>query len=246
MRITLLPALAARTLTSQSVLAADLPTVEKYEIAVPKISNIPAPGAAKAAFPDGFPMGVGSGMSFAERLPDGSLVFWVVGDRGPNADSPKYQAKEGEKAKSSKIFPAPDFVPQYGKVKVAGGKAEVIELHKILDATGKPISGRPWKKGAVGSTGEVPLDMAMKVLFLRCRGARTPRASTWTERTAPCGCATNTAVSDQHRTRPRAKSKRSTPRGRAFRPNWPPASPTGASRPGRDPGDKVVAAVQSS
>ncbi|QLA16037.1 esterase-like activity of phytase family protein [Desulfolutivibrio sulfoxidireducens] len=170
MRKLLFPGLAALALTAQAALAADLPTVEKYGIDIPKTWNIPAPDAAKAAFPDGFPMGEGSGMSLAERLPDGSLVFWVVGDRGPNADSPKYLAKEGEKAKDSKIFPAPDFVPQYGKVKVSGGKAEVIELHTILDASGQPISGRPLEKGAVGSTGEVPLGMDMAVLSFDAEG----------------------------------------------------------------------------
>ncbi|NDY57687.1 esterase-like activity of phytase family protein [Desulfovibrio sulfodismutans] len=170
MRKFLIPGLAALTLTAQAALAAEQPTVEKYEITIPKQFNIPATGTAKAQFPDGFPMGVGSGMSFAERLPDGALIFWAVGDRGPNADSPKYAAKDGDKPKDSKIFPAPEFVPKVAKIKVAGGKAEVIEVKEIHDASGKPISGRPLDKGAVGSTGETPLDMDMKVLAFDAEG----------------------------------------------------------------------------
>jgi hypothetical protein len=164
MRTLVFPCLAALALTAQTALADERPAVEKYEIAIPKTFNIPAPDAAKAQFPDGFPLGVGSGMSFAERLPDGGLIFWAIGDRGPNADSPKYAAKEGDKPKDSKVFPAPDFVPKFAKIKVAGGKAEVIEVKEIHDAAGKPISGRPLDKGPVGSTGEVALDMDMKVL----------------------------------------------------------------------------------
>ncbi|MEF3698265.1 esterase-like activity of phytase family protein [Desulfolutivibrio sp.] len=170
MRRFLIPGLAALTLTAQVALAAEQPTVEKYEITIPQQFNIPATGTAKAQFPEGFPLGVGSGMSFAERLPDGALIFWAVGDRGPNADSPKYAAKDGDKPRDAKIFPAPEFVPKFAKIKVAGGKAEVIEVKEIHDASGKPISGRPLDKGAVGSTGETPLDMDMKVLAFDAEG----------------------------------------------------------------------------
>jgi len=170
MRSIVLSGLAALTLTAQVALATEQPTVEKYEITIPQQFNIPAAGTAKAQFPDGFPMGVGSGMSFAERLPDGALIFWAVGDRGPNADSPKYAAKEGDKPRDAKIFPAPEFVPKFARIKVAGGKAEVIEVKEIHDAAGKPISGRPLDKGAVGSTGEAPLDMNMKVLPFDAEG----------------------------------------------------------------------------
>jgi hypothetical protein len=164
MRSFILSGLAALTLTAQAALAAEQPTVEKYEIIIPQQFNIPATGTAKAQFPDGFPMGVGSGMSFAERLPDGALVFWAVGDRGPNADAPKFAAKEGDKAKEAKIFPAPEFVPKFARLKVADGKAEVIEVREIRDSSGRPVSGRPLDKGAVGSTGETPLDLDLKVL----------------------------------------------------------------------------------
>ncbi|MDQ7832606.1 MAG: esterase-like activity of phytase family protein [Desulfovibrionaceae bacterium] len=164
MRSFILSGLAALTLTAQTALAAEQPTVEKYEIIIPQQFNIPATDAAKAQFPDGFPMGVGSGMSFAERLPDGALIFWAVGDRGPNADAPKFAAKAGDKPKDAKIFPAPEFVPKFARIKVADGKAEVIEVREIRDSSGRPISGRPLDKGAVGSTGETPLDLDLKVL----------------------------------------------------------------------------------
>lgn len=170
MRSILLSGLAALTLTAQVALAAEQPMVEKYEIRIPQQYNIPAPEAAKAQFPDGFPMGVGSGMAFAERLPDGALIFWAVGDRGPNADAPKYAATDGDKPKDAKLFPAPDYVPKFARIKVADGKAEIIEVREIRDASGKPISGRPLDKGAVGSTGEVPLDMDLKVLPFDAEG----------------------------------------------------------------------------
>lgn len=164
MRSILFSGLAILALTAQAALAAEQPTVEKYEIIIPQKFNIPSPDAAKVQFPDGFPMGVGSGMSFAERLPDGALIFWAVGDRGPNADAPKYAATAGDKPMDAKLFPAPDYVPKFARIKVADGKAEVIEVREIRDASGKPVSGRPLDKGAVGSTGETALDMEMKVL----------------------------------------------------------------------------------
>jgi hypothetical protein len=42
----------------------------------------------KAAFPTGFPLAVGSAMTLKSVNSDGSIDFYVLTDRGSNADGP--------------------------------------------------------------------------------------------------------------------------------------------------------------
>ena len=46
-------------------------------------------GAFADAFPNGLPVGMGSGLLFTGKQGD-ALTFATVTDRGPNADSPKW------------------------------------------------------------------------------------------------------------------------------------------------------------
>lgn len=45
-------------------------------------------GAFASAFPNGLPVGIGSGLLFTGKQGD-ALTFATITDRGPNADSPK-------------------------------------------------------------------------------------------------------------------------------------------------------------
>ncbi len=140
------------------------PTVKKYDIMMDESLFVPYDGAAKNDFPKGFPVGVGSSMSYVGKDKDGALLFRLVGDRGPNADSPDYKMEGKDKPVGTKIFPAPNFNPGYGIVKVSGDKAELIDFTTIKSAPGKPITGLPIPKGEIGSTGETPLSDSLTVL----------------------------------------------------------------------------------
>ncbi|ADU61699.1 MAG: esterase-like activity of phytase family protein [Pseudodesulfovibrio sp.] len=149
------------TVASQA-LAAEI-IVEQYDIEIPKAFNVPYHGLYADAFPDGFSIGIGSGLCYVGRDKDGARVFYAIGDRGPNADAPKYLKGQG-KSEAAKMFPAPSYTPSYGAIRVADGKAVLASLIDLKNEKGALISGRPIPLGAVGSTGETPLDDALGVL----------------------------------------------------------------------------------
>jgi hypothetical protein len=155
--------LAALLLISavQAAWAADV-TVEKYDIEIPKDFMVPYTGLYADRFPDGFTIGVGSGMTYVGRAADGSRVFYAITDRGPNADAPKWV--ESGKTTPTKMFPAPDFHPSYGAVRVKDGHAVLASLITVKDARMRPVSGRAIPLGSVGATGEIPLNDALKKL----------------------------------------------------------------------------------
>lgn len=175
----------AAILTATSALAAQAPTVQKYTVEAPQSTNIPAPASLAKAFPNGFPLGLGSGVVFAGKDADGSIVLYAVGDRGPNADAPDYVPAPGAKPEPAKIFPAPGYTPSLAKLRVKDGKVEVLAITPLLTADGKPISGRPLPKGSVGSTGETPLAADLSVLPTDTNGLDTegiavaPNGSLW-------------------------------------------------------------------
>ncbi|EGB15973.1 hypothetical protein DND132_2770 [Pseudodesulfovibrio mercurii] len=145
----------------QTVWAADV-TVEKYDIEIPKEFMVPYTGQYADRFPGGFTIGVGSGMTYVGRAADGARVFYAITDRGPNADAPKFELNG--KATASKMFPAPNFAPSFGAVRVKDGHAVLASLITIKDEKGRPVSGRAIPIGSVGATGEVPLDDVLKRL----------------------------------------------------------------------------------
>lgn len=136
--------------------------IEKYEIDTPVKFNVPYSGKYAAEFPKGFPIGIGSGMTYIGMAKDGTRMFYAIGDRGPNADSPKVMVKGGKVP--SKVFPSPDFTPSYGAIGLKDGKVTLLSTIEIRDFNGKKISGRPIPPGTVGSTGEIPLSDSYKVL----------------------------------------------------------------------------------
>ncbi|MHC1789982.1 esterase-like activity of phytase family protein [Solidesulfovibrio sp.] len=158
------PAALAVLLAAAPALAADAPSVKKFVVEVPKSANVPAPAALAQAFPEGFPLGLGSGVAYAGREADGSILLYAVGDRGPNADAPHFLAAPDAKPVPAKFFPAPDYVPTLAKLRLRGDVVEILDLKPLTNADGTPVSGRPLPAGAVGSTGETGLGADLAVL----------------------------------------------------------------------------------
>lgn len=113
----------------------------------------------KAAFPQGFPLAPGSGLSFAGMDSSCNPVFWSLTDRGPNADSPDYKPDAGSTTKS-KVFPVPAFAPKLTRLTVKQNQASLLDALD-LQASGKAISGLPLPAGTVGSSLETPLTEAL-------------------------------------------------------------------------------------
>lgn len=149
---------------SFSALAAQ-PTAERYVVSFPEGTRVSYHGAFAGAFPDGLPVGVGSGLLFTGRQGD-DLTFTTVTDRGPNADSPKMGENE------AKVFVAPDFAPLLMTIRLRNGKAEAVDARPLHDDKGK-INGLPLQSGVIGSTNEVAFSDALKVLTGDNRGLDT-------------------------------------------------------------------------
>jgi len=136
--------------------------IEKSEIQIPHHFFAKYDGKYKDRFPNGFPIGIGSSLTYIGRGKDGARYFYACSDRGPNANAPKVIANGG-KPKPAKIFSAPDYSPSYGALKVKDGKVTLVSLITIKNEKSIPISGRPLPKNMVGSTGETPLFDNLKI-----------------------------------------------------------------------------------
>jgi hypothetical protein len=149
---------------SLPVLAAQ-PQAERYVVSFPEGSRINYHGAFASVFPNGLPVGIGSGLLFTGRQGD-ALTFVTVTDRGPNADSPAVGKND------AKIFVTPDFAPQLMTLRVQKGKAEAIDARSLHDDKGN-INGLPLQRGVIGATNEVALSDTLKVLNGDNRGLDT-------------------------------------------------------------------------
>ncbi|QYM95671.1 esterase-like activity of phytase family protein [Dickeya ananatis] len=158
-----LPLLPMMLLT-HAVYAADIQT-DQYQITFPDNDRVSYHGKWQARFPNGFPMGVGSGLSFIRREGD-KLIFATVTDRGPNADAPEYQGRE------AKIFAAPDFTPAIMTITVDAKSAQATALHPLHDESG-PASGLPLPGTLIGTTNEVALNDVLQTLPNDRRGLDT-------------------------------------------------------------------------
>ncbi|MFP2420615.1 esterase-like activity of phytase family protein [Pseudescherichia vulneris] len=163
MKIKLISLVIGTTL-SFSALAAE-PTAERFVVSFPEGSHINYSGAFASAFPNGLPVGVGSGLLFTGKQ-GGALTFATVTDRGPNADAPKVGKNE------AKIFVTPDFAPQLMSIRVENGKAEATHVRALHDDKGN-INGLPLQSGVIGSTNEVALSDTLKTLTGDNRGLDT-------------------------------------------------------------------------
>lgn len=144
------------TCTAQESPAPGQPLVEKYDIEMSKSLYVPYNGAFASALPDGFPIGIGSGLAYIGKDKEGSRWFYATGDRGPNADSPALTAKDGT-THPTKMFPVPRFTPVFGGLRLKNGKATLENVIPYRDMHGNPITGLPLPAGLTGSTGEIPL-----------------------------------------------------------------------------------------
>ncbi|GAB7273748.1 esterase-like activity of phytase family protein [Dickeya ananatis] len=151
-------------LLTHAVYAADIQT-DQYQITFPDNDRVSYHGKWQARFPNGFPMGVGSGLSFIRREGD-KLIFATVTDRGPNADAPEYQGRE------AKIFAAPDFTPAIMTITVDAKSAQATALHPLHDESG-PASGLPLPGTLIGTTNEVALNDVLQTLPNDRRGLDT-------------------------------------------------------------------------
>ncbi|WP_394516662.1 esterase-like activity of phytase family protein [Pantoea sp. SGAir0175] len=158
-----LPLILGCTL-SLSTLAAQ-PQTERYSVTFPQGTRVSYSGAFASAFPEGLPVGIGSGLLFTGRQGD-TLNFVTVTDRGPNADSPDMGKQE------SKIFVTPDFAPLLMNIQVKNGKAQATDARPLHDAKGN-INGLPLQNGVIGSTNEIALSDKLNVLQGDNRGLDT-------------------------------------------------------------------------
>lgn len=133
--------------------------IQRYQIELPKEAMLPYQGKFKSDFKHGIPTGLGSGLTFAGKENDGSLLFYSVTDRGPNADAPEWQ--ENQQIHPTKIFMAPSFTPTIMQVRIKDGKAIASHSIRIHDEHGA-INGLPLPVGTIGSTSEIALDDHLK------------------------------------------------------------------------------------
>ncbi len=162
MKKQLLSIFSAFVLTSFSAVAADVVSVEKYNVLLPDNELIPVPEYADT-FPKGLDMGYGSGLAWKGITAEGELEFYGITDRGPNLDSLQYEQK-GKQAVPTKIFPKPDFAPRIGVIRISERQATVVSSLPIRNQQGQLISGRPLPQGRVGATGEIGLAMNLTPL----------------------------------------------------------------------------------
>jgi Esterase-like activity of phytase len=131
-----------------SVAQHDLQIAVEHNIAYQGTAN----AQARTEFAAGFVPSYGSGLSFKAKLPDGTLEFYAITDRGPNDDGPT--AASGAE---TKIFPAPSFVPAIGVLRLGSDGAVLQSRLPLQFDPGRFASGLPQPPGRVGATGEVPL-----------------------------------------------------------------------------------------
>ncbi len=85
--------------------------------------------------------------------PTDPTVFYLLTDRGPNADG----------TGDNKVFAAPTFTPQIGKFRLEGDSLRLLQTIELKDASGNRITGLPNPAGQ-GGTGEVAQDLTGKNL----------------------------------------------------------------------------------
>ncbi|MBV6693787.1 esterase-like activity of phytase family protein [Serratia quinivorans] len=139
--------------------------VARYVVSFPGGEHVSYQGAFARNFPQGLPVGIGSGLVFNGREGQ-DLLLTTLTDRGPNADAPAVGEQE------AKIFANPEFVPLLMDIRVGGGKAVAGNSRPLHDLQG-PISGLPLPAGLIGSTNEVALSDTLKTLQSDRRGLDT-------------------------------------------------------------------------
>lgn len=93
------------------------------------------------------------GVSGMYHIPGTENEYYVVGDRGPNADANNHPLAQGE----TKVFIFPDYAPKMHRMVAENGTLTFAETWEIKQPNGQPLSGRPLPVGA-GNSGEFGID----------------------------------------------------------------------------------------
>lgn len=94
--------------------------------------------------------GYGSSMAYHEA----DSTFWLLTDRGPNADGPTSE---------SKVFLLSEFTPRVGIFKLKGDSLHLQRIILLKDSTNTPFNGLPRVKGD-GTTGETAYDLHKHII----------------------------------------------------------------------------------
>ena len=140
-------------------------SVTRYVVTFPAGDRVPYQGAFSHRFPQGLPVGIGSGLFFMGKHGD-NLLFTTVTDRGPNADAPPLGDTE------TKIFASPRFAPLIMDIRVTAKGAEAIHPRPLHDNAGN-VSGLPLPAGVMGTTHEIALNDSLTPLPTDLRGLDT-------------------------------------------------------------------------
>ena len=160
-----LAAMGRSVTTAKEAISGGDVLVSKHRVNVPTSMNVPYEGTSaelKAAFPKGFPLAVGSAMALKSVNSDGSIDFYVLTDRGSNADGPNIAV--GGSTYGTKVFPAPGFAPTFGVLRLANGLATVTSITPMINEKGGKLTGLPLPVGTPGSSAEVALNEALVAL----------------------------------------------------------------------------------
>jgi phytase-like protein len=103
------------------------------------------------AFPAGeMKLRTSFGSGLARRTSDPPGVIWGVGDRGPNIKPKTLVELYGVermrpllRKTGAKVMPRLDLGPQIAKLRVAGERVELVEVLRLRDEEGSPVSGLP-------------------------------------------------------------------------------------------------------
>ncbi len=121
--------------------------------------------ATKADFPKGFLPSYGSGLFLKGKRADGTLEFYGITDRGPNATTgPLTPITDGSGTgtASSTVFPSPSFTPAIGVITLGKDGARLESSLPIKFSATQSATGRVLKRGSTGNTGEQVLDDTFK------------------------------------------------------------------------------------
>ena len=145
--------------------------ITRYQIQAAASFYVPYEGsnaAVKAEFPNGFLPSYGSSLAFKGKAADGSLEFYGLTDRGPNGDGPKVPnsvlGTGASGTSDGKFFPSPSFVPSLGIISVGAGGAVLKSSLPLKFSASINASGLSIAPGKVGSSGELPLNDAMRYI----------------------------------------------------------------------------------
>ena len=140
--------LLATTILASTASAAD--DARRSAIDYPPVATVTAPKVLGQFNGVKIAGGFGSALAPDPRAPG---YFYLLTDRGPNADSVD---------PDKKVFPVPGFAPQIGRFRLDGDKLVLVKVIEIRNAKGKKITGLP--NPSNGNTGEVAVDLEGKPL----------------------------------------------------------------------------------